>query len=45
MISYTGQIKFERERMLEHGVGRMFKKALSGEGASLMKAKEMDVYI
>ncbi|MFD1864335.1 AIM24 family protein [Planococcus chinensis] len=38
MISYTGQIKFERERMLEHGVGTMFKKALTGEGTSLMKA-------
>lgn len=38
MISYTGGIKFERERMLEHGVGTMFKKALTGEGASLMKA-------
>jgi len=38
MISYTGQIKFEREKMLEHGVGRMFKKALTGEGTSLMKA-------
>jgi uncharacterized protein (AIM24 family) len=38
MISYTGQIKFERERMLEHGVGQMFKKALTGEGAPLMKA-------
>lgn len=38
MISYTGQIKFERERMLEHGVSKMFKKALTGEGTSLMKA-------
>ncbi|MFJ7934182.1 AIM24 family protein [Sporosarcina sp. NPDC096371] len=38
MISYTGQIKFERERILEHGVGMMFKKALTGEGTSLMKA-------
>jgi uncharacterized protein (AIM24 family) len=38
MISYTGDIKFERERMLEHGVGQMFKKALTGEGAPLMKA-------
>jgi len=38
MISYTGEIKFERERMLEHGVGQMFKKALTGEGAPLMKA-------
>lgn len=38
MISYTGQIKFEREGVLEHGVGTMFKKALTGEGTSLMKA-------
>lgn len=38
MISYTGQMKFERERVLEHGVGQMFKKALTGEGTSLMKA-------
>ncbi|MCZ2260315.1 AIM24 family protein [Sporosarcina sp. G11-34] len=39
MISYTGHIKFEREKMLEHGLGKMFKKAFSGEGASLMKAQ------
>ncbi|WP_438314688.1 AIM24 family protein [Sporosarcina sp. FA9] len=39
MISYTGQIKFEREKMLEHGLGKMFKKALTGEGTSLMKAQ------
>ncbi|UOQ92474.1 AIM24 family protein [Halobacillus shinanisalinarum] len=39
MISYNGQIKFEREGILEHGVGRMFKKAFSGEGSSLMKAQ------
>lgn len=38
MISYAGQIKFEREGMLEHGLGKMFKKAFSGEGTSLMKA-------
>ena len=38
MISYTGKIKFEREGVLEHGVGMMFKKAFSGEGTSLMKA-------
>ncbi|RNF38727.1 AIM24 family protein [Planococcus salinus] len=38
MISYTGQIKFERERMMEHGIGSMFKKAVTGEGTSLMKA-------
>ncbi|MBU9720952.1 MULTISPECIES: AIM24 family protein [Bacillaceae] len=39
MVSYNGNIKFERERVLEHGVGRMFKKAFTGEGTSLMKAK------
>lgn len=38
MISYNGNIKFEREGILEHGVGKMFKKALTGEGSSLMKA-------
>ncbi|MFC0523590.1 AIM24 family protein [Pontibacillus salicampi] len=38
MISYTGDIKFEREGIMEHGLGRMFKKAVSGEGSSLMKA-------
>lgn len=38
MISYTGRIKFERERVLEHGLGKMFKKALTDEGTSLMKA-------
>ncbi|MCA0173392.1 AIM24 family protein [Bacillus sp. RAR_GA_16] len=39
MITYNGQIKFEREGILEHGLGKMFKKALTGEGASLMKAE------
>ena len=38
MISYTGNIKFERERVLEHGLGKMFKKALTVEGTQLMKA-------
>lgn len=38
MVSYTGNIRFERERMLEHGLGRMFKRAFTGEGTSLMKA-------
>ncbi|MGV2938529.1 AIM24 family protein [Mesobacillus sp. LC4] len=38
MVSYRGQIKFEREGELEHGIGKMFKKALTGEGTSLMKA-------
>ena len=38
MISYLGKIKFEREGILENGIGNMFKKALTGEGTSLMKA-------
>lgn len=38
MISYNGDISFEREKMLEHGLGKMFKKALTGEGTALMKA-------
>jgi uncharacterized protein (AIM24 family) len=38
MIAYSGQIKFEREGILEHGLGTFFKKAVSGEGAKLTKA-------
>ncbi len=38
MVAYHGAIKFEREGILEHGLGTAFKKAFTGEGASLMKA-------
>lgn len=38
MVAYHGKIKFEREGVFEQGMGAMFKKALTGEGASLMKA-------
>lgn len=38
MVAYVGQIKFERERILERGLGNMLKKAVSGEGAKLTKA-------
>jgi len=38
MISYHGSIKFEREGILEHGLGSLLKRAISGEGTSLMKA-------
>lgn len=38
MIAYNGKIKFEREGIFEHGIGKVFKKALTGEGTSLMKA-------
>jgi len=39
MIGYVGNIRFTREGMMEHGVERMFKKMLTGEGTSLMKAE------
>lgn len=38
MVAYRGEVKFEREGMLEHGIGGLFKKAVSGEGARLTKA-------
>src|SRR5690606_37801187 len=38
IVSYEGNIKFEREGMLEHGLGKFVKKAFTGEGAQLMKA-------
>ncbi|WP_071394458.1 AIM24 family protein [Bacillus tuaregi] len=38
MVSYRGNIKFEREGVFEHGIGKMLKKTLTGEGSSLMKA-------
>lgn len=38
MISYDGRIKFEREGILEHGLGKFVKKTFTGEGAQLMKA-------
>lgn len=38
MVAYHGEMKFTREGILEHGLGTMFKKAFTGEGASLMKA-------
>ncbi len=38
MVGYVGSIKFEREGILEHGVGRLLKKAVSGEGTKLTKA-------
>ncbi|QDT17950.1 AIM24 family protein [Alienimonas californiensis] len=38
MVAYTGRIGFEREGMLEHGLGKFLKKAVSGEGAKLTKA-------
>ncbi|QQE13315.1 AIM24 family protein [Planctomycetota bacterium] len=39
MISYRGEIKFTREKILEHGIGKLLKKAVSGEGTQLTKAE------
>ncbi|MEX1039365.1 MAG: AIM24 family protein [Pirellulaceae bacterium] len=38
MISYLGNIKFEREGVFEKGLGAFFKKAVTGEGARLTRA-------
>ena len=39
MVSYRGDVKFTREGVFEHGLGRLVKKAVSGEGARLTKAE------
>lgn len=39
MVAYRGQVKFTREGMLEHGLGNLLKKAVSGEGARLTKGE------
>lgn len=39
MIAYTGKVKFELENMFEHGIKTVFKRFVTGEGGSLVKAK------
>lgn len=39
MVSYYGNIKFTRERILEKGAGKMLKKFVTGEGTKLTKAE------
>ncbi len=39
MIAYRGGVKFTREGILEHGVGKMLKRTVSGEGTQLSKAE------
>ncbi len=39
MIAYRGDISFVREKILEHGIGKMLKRGISGEGARLTKAE------
>lgn len=38
MVAYCGQIKFEREGIFEHGIGKLLKRAISGEGTQLTRA-------
>jgi uncharacterized protein (AIM24 family) len=38
MVAYTGEVKFEREGILEQGLGNLLKKAVSGEGTRLTRA-------
>src|SRR5690606_7993072 len=39
MIGYSGAVKFTREGVMEHGVGKLLKKVVTGEGAKLMKVE------
>ena len=39
MVAYVGQVKFTREGVLEHGVGKFLKRAVTGEGTRLTKAE------
>lgn len=37
MIGYVGNVTFNREGLTEHGMGKLLKKMVTGEGSSLMK--------
>ncbi len=39
MIGYTGNVTFTREGIMEQGLSNLLKKAVSGEGMSLMKVE------
>ena len=39
MVAYRGDIRFTREGLLEHGLGKMLKRAVTGEGTRLTKAE------
>lgn len=39
MIAHLGNVRFTREGILEHGLGRWLKRLLTGEGTALMKAE------
>ena len=39
MVAYLGDVKFTREGVLEHGLGKMIKKTITREGMSLTKVE------
>ena len=39
MVANIGNVKFSREGMMEHGLGKMLKKAMTGEGTQLTKVE------
>lgn len=39
MVAYLGNVKFSREGILEHGLGKLVKKKVTGEGLTLTKAE------
>ena len=39
MTAYRGNVRFTREGVMEHGVGKLLKRAVSGEGTRLTKAE------
>ncbi len=39
MVAYVGAIKFEREGLLDKGLGSLLKRGVTGEGAKLTKAQ------
>lgn len=46
MVAYLGDVTFTREGILEHGIGKFLKKAISGEGTRLTKAEgEGKIYL
>lgn len=38
MVAYRGNLKFEREGMMDHGLGKFIKRAVTGEGTPLTRA-------
>ncbi len=39
MIAYTGNIQFKKQGSMEQGLGSMFKKMVTGEGMTMMRAE------